>query len=756
VSFSAGPLVPLPVAHAQGEFGTHASHIDPTQLDSWIALGEDGLVTACTGKCDFGQGIFTAQTQLVAEELCIAVERVRLVECDTARTPDQGTTSGSQSTPTNFNDDNLALAAATAREALLQLAATRLNLPAEALTARDGAIHASGGASIAYEDLLKGKHFNLALNKAAKRRTPSQWTVLGKPVPALDRVRLMTATFDYVHHVRVPGMLHGRVVRPTTMGAALLSVDESSVAYLPGMVKVVTRGDFVGVVAETQFSASTAARLLSVRWKPGPPLPPPSRFREYLQQSPARSELGVDSGDMATELGRAHRVIEGQYAVPYQMHGSVGTSCAVADVSADHATVWSATQSAYPTRSCLAKILDLPLEGVRVIYTRGSGCYGLNGADAVSFDAAVLSQLAGRPVRLQYTREDEMLWENLGAACLVHHRAALDRTGHIRAWDRESWVANLGNRPGYDQPGNVISGMLLGFKPEPFNPGPEKKPTGKLRNQSNAVPNYMAGCIEGACDGQGTVASERVLTHTVRSPFFTGPLRSPLRFQNTFANECFMDELAAEARADPLLFRLAHLKDPRLIAVLKAATTAASWQSEPIRAQQASRREAVLSGRGLACVAYEGANGYAALVAFIDVHRASGVIRPRRFVCAIDCGPVSNPDGLRNQIEGGILQGLSRTLVEEVTWDDRRLTSTDWISYPSLRLDFEPPQIETVFVSPPGARATGAGETAITITPAAVGNAVFSSAAIRLRQLPFTPARVLEAFDRQSKQELQA
>jgi CO/xanthine dehydrogenase Mo-binding subunit len=744
VSFSAGSLTLLS-AQGPGPFGTHPSHIDPKKLDSWLAVGADGLITAYTGKCDFGQGIFTAQSQLVAEELCVSIGRVKLIQCDTSVCPDQGTTSGSQSTPTNFNSENLALAAATAREALLSLAAVKLGEPVEQLTVADGVISSNIGHHVRYEELIGNKHFNLALSATAKRRSVPDWTVLGKPIPALDRAALMTGRFEFVHHVRIPGMLHGRVVRPPEMGATLVHVDEQSVRSVPGLVKVVLRKNFVGVVAETQYHAALAARKLAVQWNPGPWLPPQNGFFDYLQKQPSHDAVSVDSRDTEAQFAAAGRTIRARYTYPYQMHGSVGASCAVADVTSGRATIWSATQSAYPTRSIVAKLLDKPIDKVRVIYVRGSGCYGLNGADAVSFDAAILSQAVGRPVRLQFSRQDEMMWENFGSACVVEQRAALAPDGRILVWDREDWVASLGNRPGYDQPGNVITGMLLGYEPELPEPRFAKPPTGKLRNQSNTVPPYFAGCIGGSCGGDGTIRSERALTHTVRSPFFTGPLRSPLRIQNTFANECFMDELCAHTKSDPVAFRLQHLQNSRVIGVLKAAATAASWQARSSSRASISRAQMV-SGRGIACVAYEGDNGYAALVAEVDVDLQTGTVRPKRFVIALDCGPISNPDGLRNQTEGGILQGMSRALVEEVKWDSRRVTSFDWETYNSLHLDYEMPIVETVFVTPISVPATGAGETAITVTPAAIGNAIFDATGARLRTLPFTPERVKAAL----------
>ena len=316
------------------------------------------------------------------------------------------------------------------------------------------------------------------------------------------------------------------------MGATIASIDRSSVQHIAGLRKIVVRENFVGVVAETQYEAASAARQLAVRWNEGPQLPPQKDFFGLMQRQPSKDTLSVDSGDVVKDLATAGDVLRARYTFPYQMHGSVGASCAVADVKRDQATVWSATQSAYPTRSIVATLLKLPLDSVRVIYVRGSGCYGLNGADAVSFDAAILSQAVGRPVRLQFSREDEMMWENLGAACVIEHRASLASDGRIAAWDREDWVTSLGNRPGYDRPGNVISGMLLGYEPEPLKPGPAKPPAGKFRNQSNTVPAYFAGCIEGSCGGGGTIRSERALTHTVRSLFFTGPLHDlPCEFR---------------------------------------------------------------------------------------------------------------------------------------------------------------------------------------------------------------------------------
>lgn len=390
-------------------------------------------------------------------------------------------------------------------------------------------------------------------------------------------------------------------------------------------------------------------------------------------------------------------------------------------------------------------LLGLPPARVRVIYRRGSGCYGINGADTVTYDAALLSQAVGKPVRVQLTRKDEMAWENYGFAFIMDERAGLDANGNIVAWDHEAWSPVLGNRPGYNVPGNVITGLLAGFQPEEFQPrAPAPEPTAFINN-SNGVPSYMAGQVGGAARGTGTIRSERSLLHNVQSPFWTGPLRSPQRLQNTFAHESFMDELAARAKADPVEFRLRHLSDLRLMDVVRAAAKAANWDTRP-SPKPRSNSAGVASGRGMSCVLYEGENGYAAMVAKVEVDTTTGKVSVKRIVVSNDSGPISNPDGLRNQMEGGALQGMSRALMEEVTWDDRKVTSIDWRTYHTLPLGFDVPKIETVLLNRPDQAATGAGETAITLVASAIGNAIFDATGARVRQVPFTPELVKAAL----------
>jgi CO/xanthine dehydrogenase Mo-binding subunit len=718
------------------------------QLDSWIAIAADGRVTAYTGKCELGHGLYTAQMQLIAEELAVPLTRVTLIQCDTALTPDQGTTSGAQSHPTNFNQGNLALAGATAREALLQRASARLGVPIDQLVVSGGVISVKTDAAknVGYGELVGGKPFAVPLNPAATRRHPREWTVLGTAVKRVEFPEMVTGRFEYVHNVRVPGMLHGRVVRPPAVGATLVSVDESSVSGMPGLVKVVVKKNFVGVVAEKPWQAIQAAARLKATWTPGSGLPGQPGFHDYLRhQKPTRDTFQVNSKDVDDTIARATKVVKATYLYPYQMHGSIGSSCAVADVQRDKATIWSASQAVHPLKNSAAQILGVRPDTVRVIFRMGAGCYGINGADTVSYDAALLSQAVGKPVRVQLTRKDEMAWENYGFAFVIDQRVGLNADGTIVAWDQEAWSPTLGGRPGANNPGNVVTGFLTGFEPAAFTPrSPAPDPTG-FANNSNAVPPYVSGCAGGRCGGTGTVASERVLTHNVKSAFFTGPLRSPERLQNTFAHESFMDEIAALVKADAVQYRLRHLSDARLIDVVKAAANAAKWETRPSPRPNV-RRSGVASGRGMSCVLYEGDNGYCAMVAEVDVNQDTGRVTVKRLVIANDCGPISNPDGLKNQLEGGALQGMSRALLEEVTWDDQKVTSVDWRTYRPLYLGADVPAIETVLINRPDAAAMGAGETAVTVAAGAIGNAIFDATGARVRQAPFTPERVKAAL----------
>jgi CO/xanthine dehydrogenase Mo-binding subunit len=748
---SSGALIVTFSMAPESMFAQRLDGASSNQLDGWLSINADGSVTAYTGKCELGHGLYTAQTQLIAEELSVPFSKVKLIQCDTALTPDQGTTSGAQSHPTNFNQGALALAGATAREALFQMAATRFSEPVDQLAVKDGVITVKSDSSkkVAYTELIGGKKFNLTLNTRAKRKNAAEWTVLGTPVPRIEIPAMATGEFEYVHNVRLPGMLYGQVVRPPAMGSNLMNVDEASIKDLPGVVKVVVKKSFVGVVAEKPWQAMQAANKLKVTWTAGTGLPKNGEIHDYLRnKKPTRDTYLVNSKDVDEKLSQAAKVIKGTYYYPYQMHGSMGTSCAVADVQNGKATIYSPTQAVYPLRSTVAMLLGMQQENVHIIFRMGAGCYGINGADTVSYDAALLSQAAGKPVRIQLTRKDEMAWENYGLAFVIDQRVGVDKDGNIIAWDYEGWSPTLGGRPGNNSPGSVVTGLLAGFQPPAFaarTPAPD--PT-NFGNNSNAVPSYVSGTVNGRSGGTGKIGSERVLSHDVPSPLFTGPLRSPARLQNTFAHESFMDEIAAQMKADPVEYRLRHLSDPRLADVVKAAAKAANWDSRPSPRSSGARRNGVVSGRGISCVLYEGDNGYCSAVAEVDVNPDTGHIAVKRLVIANDVGPISNPDGLKNQLEGGALHGVSRALNEEVTWDDQKVTSIDWRTYRPLPVGADFPKIETVLINRPDARATGAGETAVTVVAAAIGNAVFDATGIRLRQIPFTPERVKAALSK--------
>lgn len=735
--------------------GTPFPSPDVSRVDSWIAIGQDESVVGYAGKCDFGQGFRTVQYQLVAEELVVALERVTMIICDTAQCPDQGVSSGSQGSPTQFGSSALRQALATAREALFQMASDQLKVPMDQLTVKDGVISVKSDPArqMSYGKLIGGKKFVLAINSKATPKNPKDYTVLGTSVPRYDVPPKVTGQFQYVQQVRLPGMLHGKVVRPPTPGGQLQSVNRDSVAGLPGNVRVVVVNDFVGVVADKEYQALQAAAALDVTWADGPALPDQSNLYSLMRKQPSRDSYSVLATDVDAQLKGAAKTFSATYLHPFQMHGSLGSSCAVADVkgsgSTATATIYSATQGAYPLRDSAALILGVPKENVHVIFTEGSGCYGLNGADSVSYDALLMSQGVGKPVRVQYTRADEMTaGESFGPATVVDLRAGVDAQGQIVAWDFESWVYSKGNRPNATTPGNIIAGALAGFPVPPLVPAAGTPPTAYSNNGNSASP-YGMGCVGTTCGGTGNVRSERVLTHTIESPFFTGPLRSPNRLQNTFANESFIEEIAAGLKVDPVQYRLRHLTDARLTAVVNAAAKQAGWDTRP-SPKPGNAKTGVVSGRGFSCVFYEGNNGYSAMVAEVDVDQDSGVVTVRRMVVSQDSGPVSNPDGLRNQMEGGALQGMSRALHEEVKWNQAFLTTKDWRRYPVYQFGDPLPVVETVLLNPLDKLQMGAGECAITVVGSAIANAIFDATGARVRQIPFTPANVMAALKARS------
>ena len=729
--------------------------VNAAQVDSWVAIGADESVTVYSGKCEFGQGFSTVQIQLAAEELSVPLNRVRLIFCDTGFTPDQGTTSGSQSHIAEFGPGGLRQALDTARDALFQLAAQWFDVTADLLDVKDGVVFviADPSQQISYGQLLQGERFNLIMNSGTVPKDPSKYTILGTSVPRVDLPAKATGQFVYTHHVRVPGMLHGRVVRPPSVGAKFVGFDQSSLIGLPGSPQVVVKNDFVGVVADTQWNSIQAVASLSVTWSGGATLPEQAGIYSWLQQQPSADTYAVNSGDVPQQLKSSAKTFSAQYLHPYQMHAAIAPSVAVADVRGGtgktaRAKIWCHTQGVYPQRDSVALVLGIPNANIRVIFVEGSGCYGLNGSDSAAYDAALMSQAIGKPVRVMYSRSDEMsAGESFGPAYVVNLQAGVDTSGQMTTWSYEGWSMTKGNRPNATTPGNIYSGALAGFPTPQVVPAAAKAPATYSNNNNNVCP-YVTGQVAGlAPQGQGTVVSQAVLNHSVASPFFTGPLRSPARLQNTFANECFVDEIAAGLGLDPVQYRLRHLADPRLIACVNAAAKASNWMTRP-SSKPPSLTSGLLKGRGVACVLYEGNNGYSALVAEITVDPATGQLTVDTLTTAIESGPISNPDGMTNQTEGGVMQGMSRAIFEEVKWNAGGgfISTADWHRYPVYVWGMKVPVLNTILLNNPNVSPTGAGECSITLSAAAIGNALFDALGVRIRKVPFTPANILAAI----------
>src|SRR5215831_7618194 len=571
-----------------------SGNVDATQVDNWVAVGADESITVFAGKAELGTGMRTTQLQLAAEELSVPMDRITLILCRSGVTPNQGLTVGSLSTMTQFGTAGLRVAVDTARDALYQLASLWLDVSANQLSLKDGMFSINGGdptLTVSYGQLVEGRRFNLPVNPKAVPNDPSTWKVLGQSVPRVDIPSKAKGTFQYVHKVRVPGMLHGRVIRPPALGAHVQNIDSSVLNGLPGNPQVVRVADFVGVVADTEWHAikAVAALVSGITWSGADVLPAQADLYTYMTQQPSRDSLSVNTGDVDQVMATAARTITAQYRYPYQMHGALASSCAVADVRGStgqtaSVRVWSATQGVYNMRTVLSNLLSIPAPNIEVIFVDGSGCYGHNGADPATHDAALLSQAVGKPVRVQYTRSDEMTGgEHYGHPMVSNEKVGLDASGTIIAWDYENILMQHGEGAAIGNlPGNGIPGALAGFPTAKVIPTktPPPNPT-SYSNFSNNVPSYVTGSVNGVSFGTGVVASQRVLNRVVEGPLWTAWLRSPDRLQNTFAHESFMDEIAASLKVDPIQYRLRHLSDPRLVNVINKVAQEARWDTRP-------------------------------------------------------------------------------------------------------------------------------------------------------------------------------
>ena len=692
-----------------------AKTVSPDQVDGFLGINADGSVLVYSGKVDLGTGVLTALTQIVAEELDVPMSHVTVVQGDTALTPDQGTTSGSFSIQNGGMQ--LRRAAATARRALLQTAAAELRLDVSALVIREGIVSAkipqNGARQLPIGTLVNGMSLALRLDHDAPLKAPTDYTTVGKPVLRLDITGKVNGRFTYIQDFKLPGMLHGRVVRPSSMGASLVSYDQTSINHIPGVVEVVRIGNFLGVVAQTEWSAIRAAQQLSVTWSKWDGLPDEAKLWEHVRSTRTqRDDVTSNVGDSTAALRASARKLTATYDFAMHTHGSIGPSCAVATFIDGKLTCWTASQGVHDLRKQLAAMLGVPNDDVRCIYVEGAGCYGRNGHEDAAADAALLARAVGKPVRVQWMRADEHGWDPKGPPTLVDLRAGVGEDGGVTAWESEAFipdgiagfVALVGaDLAGLDSLGKLSPGNILNDLAIPYG-----------------------------------FANVKTTAHRLAStPIKPSWIRSPGRMQNTFANESFLDEIAAQMGVDPLELRLKYLNDPRGQELLERLASFSKWRDRP----KPDRSADVITGRGLAYVKYELVRTYVGAVAQVEVNRKTGKIAVRRFQVVHDCGQIINPDGLRNQIEGNIIQTVSRTLEEKVTFDRSMVTSLDWVSYPILTFP-DIPDVEIELTDRPTEAPWGGGEPSAAVVPAAISNAVFEATGARLRSVPFSPAKV--------------
>jgi nicotinate dehydrogenase subunit B len=692
--------------------------LDPGDVDSFLAIHADGTVTVYTGKVDVGTGLRVAVAQMAAEELGVPAESVHVVDGDTGVCPDQGGTGGS--TGLTRGGADVRQAAATARHALITLGAERLGKPAADLTLEKGEVRPiAGGTGVAIGTLVGDRRLSLKVDAKAPLREPATYTVVGASVPRPDVPDKCSGHHTYVHDLTLPGMLHARVIRPPAPGAALVSVDESSVKGIPDL-RVVRVGSFLAVVSKDEWAAVRAAATLKAVWTDGRRLPGSSDLDTWTRAAAVEREQSIVSkGDAVAALASAPTTHSATYFWPFQSHASLGPCCAVADIKGDGGTIWSSSQGTHGLRTNLSKVFGLSADKVRVVFLDGSGSYGTNGGDHVAADAVLLSKTLYQPVRVQWMRGDELGWDPKGPQQLLDLRAAFDASGRIAAWDTQMWLPN--QTPGARA---LLAADEAGLTQE------HGQGAGAITQ--NGDPPYQAEAV-------------RVLVHwTKDAPLQLSNLRAPGKIANVFAVESFTDEIAAAVKVDAVEFRRARLTDPRALEVLKQAAETFAWTPRPSPNPKALQ-DGLLVGRGIAYMRYKQAENYIAMAMEVAVDQPSGRIAVRRVVCAHDCGIIVNPDALTNQIEGCIVQTLSRALHEEVTFDRARVTSVDWASYPVLRFP-EAPRIDVVLVERRDQPLLGAGEAATAPVAAALANAVFDATGIRLRRVPFTPERVKAAL----------
>jgi nicotinate dehydrogenase subunit B len=708
----------LSVVRAAGSDGT---------FETFVKIAADGSVTAFNGHVDLGTGIRTALGQIVAEELDVSFARVVVVLGDTSRVPNQGATIASETI--QITAVPLRNAAAQARRFLAARAAERLEVPVEDLTIEDGLIRGRDNRSVSYGELIAGESIRLELAEDVPVKPVNAYSIVGQSQPRVDLPAKATGELVYVHDVRVPGMLHGRVVRPPYagvdagpfVGTSLIAVDETSVRDIPGLVAVVTIGDFVGVIAEREENAIKAAAQLKVTWKPVPTLPELGDVETALRANPSTPRTLIDKGDVNAAIAAAAKPMQRTYIWPYQMHGSIGPSCAVADYQDGQIKVWSGTQNPHLLRADLALLLARPETDIDLIRMEAAGCYGRNCADDVSADAVLLSRAVGRPVRVQLTREQEHAWEPKGAAQLMDVKGGLNADGSVAGYD-------FATR--YPSNGAPTLALLLTGTIAPVADVFEM-------GDRTAIPPY-------------DYDNMRVVVHDMPPIVRAAWLRGVSALPNTFAHESYIDELAAEASVDPIEYRLRYLKDPRAVDLVNAVAERAGWTPRPHR-QEPKAEGDIVRGRGFAYALYVHSKfpGYGAAwsawIADVAVNKATGDVNVTRVVAGQDSGLMINPDGVRHQIHGNVIQSTSRALLEEVSFDRSSVTSREWGAYPIIKFP-ELPKIDVLMLPRQDQPPLGVGESASVPSAAAIANAIYDATGVRFRELPFTPERILRGL----------
>jgi nicotinate dehydrogenase subunit B len=696
-------------------------------FETFVKITADGSVTAYNGHVDLGTGIRTALGQIVAEELDVSFARVVVVLGDTAVVPNQGATIASETI--QITAVPLRNAAAQARQFLIARAAERLELPVTDLTVEDGLVRGKDNRSVSYGELIGGEAVLLELADDAPLKAVSAYAIVGQSVPRVDLPAKATGEIVYVHDVRVPGMLHGRVVRPlyagvdagAFVGTSLIGVDEASVRDIPGLIAVVRIGDFVGVVAEREENAIKAAAQLKVSWKPTPTLPDLKDIETALRANPSTPRTLLDKGDVDTAIAGAAKPMPRTYLWPYQMHASIGPSCAVADYRDGRIRVWSGTQNPHLLRADLALLIEKPESEIEVIRLEAAGCYGRNCADDVTADALLLSRAVGRPVRVQLTREQEHAWEPKGTAQLLSVNGGLNADGSVAGYD-------FATR--YPSNGAPTLALLLTGRIAP-------KPIVSEMGDRTAIPPYDYDNL-------------RVVAHDMPPIVRASWLRGVSALPNTFAHESYIDELATEAGIDPIEYRLRYLKDTRAIDLVNAVAERADWTPRPVREEKIAEGD-VVHGRGFAYALYVHSKfpgfgaAWSAWVADVAVNKATGDVSVTRVVAGQDSGLMINPEGVRHQIHGNVIQSASRALMEEVTFDRQSVTSREWGAYPIIPFP-DIPRIDVLMLPRQDQPPLGVGESASVPSAAAIANAIFDATGVRFREPPFTPERILRGL----------